>query len=405
MKKRTLPIVPLLLLVVAAAWAAPASRFEVLSHVAPPGYYTADVFAHRGSAYLSSEYGAQSCPSTGVRVFDLRDVRHPRRLATFARVDGTWTEKTIVRRIRTAAFTGDVAVVTFQRCRRQTGSFQGFGLYDVSRPAHPRRLALVRTEPGGSHEIWLAAPAGRAYVYTAIPRSEVRSGEADFRIFDVSNPRTPEQVGAWGAIDQLDAPAAQTTLVHSVITNAAATRAYLSYWDLGTVILDISDPTHPRYLGRTPTDQCCAHSAALDERRGLLIETHETADGHPTVYDVANPAQPRRLATITAPVGYKPGGSLGEIQGAGLTRSVHDPRIVGKTVFFSWYSQGIVAVDLTRPSQPRIIGRYLPTPAPDPDSLLCPGRTCTAVWGVYPLGPKTVLASDLGSGLWVLRLR
>ena len=39
--------------------------------------------------------------------------------------------------------------------------------------------------------------------------------------------------------------------VHSVITNAAATRAYLSYWDLGTVILDVTNPAAPRYLGRT----------------------------------------------------------------------------------------------------------------------------------------------------------
>jgi len=398
-------IVPLLLLVVAAAWAAPGSRFEVLAHLQPPGYYSADVFAHRGHAYLSSEYGAQSCPATGVRVVDVRNIRRPRRVATFARVQGTWTEKTIVRRVRTAAFTGDLAVTTFQRCRRTSDAFQGFGLYDVTRPAKPRTLALVRTEPGGSHEIWLAAPAGRAYVYTAIPRAEVRTGEPDFRIFDVSNPRTPAEVGAWGAIEHLGAPAEQGTLVHSVITNAAATRAYLSYWNLGTVILDVSDPAQPRYLGRTPSDQCCAHSAALDERRRLLIETHETSDGHPTVYDVSDAAHPRKLASIVTPVGFEPGGSMGEIRGTGLTRSVHDPRLVGTTAFFSWYSQGVVAVDLGRPSKPKILGRYLPKPRRDPEALLCPGRACSAVWGVYPLGPKTVLASDLASGLWVLRVR
>jgi hypothetical protein len=406
--KRLVWIVPLpllLLLVAAAAWAVPGSRLQVVSHVRPAGYYNADVFAHRGFAYVSSEYAAKSCPATGVRVLSLRDLKHPRRVATFGRVEGTWTEKTIVRSVRTAAFTGDLAVTTFQRCRRLSDSFQGFGVYDVTTPAKPRTLALVSTEPGGSHEIWLAAPAGRAYVYTAIPRSELRSGEPDFRIFDVSNPRAPAQVGAWGAIAQLGVPAAQGVLVHSVIANAAARRAYLSYWDLGTVILDVSDPAHPRYLGRTPTDQCCAHSAALDERRQLLIETHETTDGHPTVYDVSNPARPRLLATIEAPVGYRPGGSLGEIRGYGLTRSVHDPRIVGTTAFFSWYSQGVVAVDLAQPSKPRIVARYLPKPTADPESLLCPGRACTAVWGVYPLGPKTVLASDLASGLWVLRLR
>ena len=49
--------------------------------------------------------------------------------------------------------------------------------------------------------------------------------------------------------------------VHSVITNEQATRAYLSYWDLGTVILDISDPAHPEYLGRTNAP--ASHSAAI----------------------------------------------------------------------------------------------------------------------------------------------
>ena len=407
MKRTALLLPPLfvLLLLAAWAWAAPPPRFELLAHARPAGYYNADVFAHRGYAYLSSEYASRSCPARGVRVFDIRTLRRPRQVATFGRIAGTWTEKTIVRRLATAAFTGDVAVTTFQRCRRNSDAFQGFGLYDVRNPAQPRQLALVRTEPNGSHEIWLAAPNGGAYVYTAIPRAEVLSGEPDFRIFDVSDPRAPEQIGAWGAIQHLGAPRTRATLVHSVITNTAATRAYLSYWDLGTVILDITDPGQPRYLGRTDPDQCCSHSAALDERRDLLIETHETNAGHPTVYDISNAAQPRRLATITAPVGYKSGGNLGDMSGAGLSRSVHDPRIVGTTAFFSWYSQGVVAVDLTRPSRPRVIGRYLPSPSRDPEGLLCPGRRCTAVWGVYPLGPRTVLASDLSSGLWVLRLR
>jgi hypothetical protein len=403
--KRVLAVIPLLVIVVTAARAAPPSPFEVLAHVRPSGYYNADVFAHRGFAYLSSERGARTCPAGGVRVFDLRNLRRPRHVATFGRLQGTWTEKTIVRRVATAAFTGDVAVTTFQACSRQSNAFQGFGLYDVTKPTEPRELALVRTEPRGSHEIWLTAVQGRAYVYTAIPRSELLSGLPDFRIFDVSDPRTPKQVGAWGAIKELGAEAGQSTLVHSVITDAAATRAYLSYWNLGTVILDIADPSKPRYLGRTNPDQCCAHSAALDEQRKLLIETHETEGGHPTLYDVSDPSRPKRLATITAPVGYRPGGAMGDISGSGLTRSVHDPRLAGKTAFFSWYSQGVVAADLTRPARPRVLARFLPKPERDLEQLLCAGRKCTAVWGVYPLGPKTVLASDLTSGLWILRLR
>ena len=58
--------------------------------------------------------------------------------------------------------------------------------------------------------------------------------------------------------------------MHSVITNEQATRAYLSYWDLGTVILDISDPTRPAYPGRTNAP--ATHSAAIARGGNLLAD-------------------------------------------------------------------------------------------------------------------------------------
>src|SRR5919106_961642 len=114
--------------------------------------------------------------------------------STFA-LRGTWTEKTIVKRVATAGFTGDLAAVSVQACRPESGAFQGFALYDVTQPSRPRRLAIMRTDPRGSHEIWLQANRGRAYVYTAIVASEARTspdgrrpGKPDFRIFGVSRP-------------------------------------------------------------------------------------------------------------------------------------------------------------------------------------------------------------------------
>ena len=183
-------------------------------------------------------------------------------------------------------------------------TFAGFGLYDVTNPAKPKELSLIPLAPRGSHEIWLQTTGNKAYVYTAIPRSELISspdydfqtqrattpGKPDFRIFDVSDPEHPVQVGEWGAWKELGVKPWEgrggfsANFVHSVITNAAATRAFLSYWDLGTVILDIRDPSHPRYLGRTPSTDAAgdAHSAALAKNGKVLIETHETPDGHPT---------------------------------------------------------------------------------------------------------------------------
>jgi hypothetical protein len=408
-----------------------ARRLEVVAHVNPGGGYTADVWAHSGYAYLSSYHRKPGCRAQGVRVFDLRTARRPRLVARFASVAGTWTEKTIVKHVATAGFTGDLAVTSFQSCK--PSDYHGFGLYDVTDPRRPRELARVRTQPRGSHEIWLGTADGRAFVYTAIIRSEVLSapdydpqrqtatkpGEPDFRIYDVSDPRKPRKVGEWGAWRTLGVhPNAgigsgrlATNFVHSVITNAAGTRAYLSYWDLGTVILDISRPEQPHYLGRTHFDGSelgNAHSAALGPGETVLAETHETDGGTPTLWDVSDPASPKRLGEVALTPQLVRQGRLGEeverVSGLDLSDSVHDAKLAGRYGYFSWYRQGVVVADVSDPRHPVVVARFLPTPAPDPAELLCPGRSCRAVWGVA-LAPPYVLASDMVGGFWVLRLR
>lgn len=386
--------------------------FELLAHVNPGTGATGDVFAHRGIAYLASWVG-QNCLGKGVRVYDLRDPRRPRHLSTFAdasdpRFRGSWTEKVIVQRVHTRAFHGDLAVVSFQNCAEppKTG-FVGFGLYDVSRPAKPRLLSLYAApKTNGSHEIWLGSRGGRAYVYTAIIRSELttspdydpvtkratKPGRADFRIVDVSRPTHPRDVGEWGAWRKLGvAPFAdgKSNFVHSVRVDDQLHRAYLSYWDLGTVILDIRNPARPRYLGRTPAVQKSAHSSYLARGGRLLIETHETLGGLPRLWNIANPARPWLVSTFTLP-------------GAAET-SVHDPKVRGNTLYFSWYNFGVVAVDMSDPTHPHKVAQWIPnTPYINPD-YFCE-EACADVWGVF-LHNGLVLASDLNSGLYVLRHR
>jgi hypothetical protein len=402
---------------------------RVLANVNPGGGYHGDVFAHGEMAYLSSWRG-EDCPGTGVRVIDLTRPSRPEHVATFAdaarepELRGTWTEKTIVREARTASFRGTIAVTSVQHCNES--AFRGFALYDLSDPRSPKRLALVRTEGvRGSHELWLENARGRLWVYTAIVRSELLSssdydpktrtaktpGLPDFRIFDVTDPRHPRQVGSWGSWKALGIhpndgrgvyPA---NLVHSVITDDAAKRAYLSHWDLGTVILDISNPARPRYLGRTPAragePQGDAHSSALFRNGRMLIETHETVLGRPSIFDVSKPRKPvlvselRLGAADAAPKPHKPY----------YAHSVHDPKVLGDHAFFSWYRHGIVVADISRPARPRVVARFVPAATPDPQGDTCGNGSgsCPFVWGVYPT-KKYVLASDMNSGLWVLRL-
>ena len=179
--------------------------------------------------------------------------------------------------------------------------------------------------------------------------------------------------------------------VHSVITNPAATRAYLSYWDFGTVILDIRDPAHPRYLGRTIDAQGDVHSAALARNGKVLVETHETADGFPTLYDISNPARPKLLSAFRLP---------GTVSASGFSNGVHDPKVLGNRAYFSWYVRGVAVADISNPRKPRLLARFRPPTAADPDDVLCDTAACRLVWGVYAT-KRYVLASDMLSGLWV----
>jgi len=421
----------------ARATGAGSTRLEPIGHADPGGGFNGDVVAHKDVAYLGSWGTTGACPSRGVRAYSLRDPAKPRLLSVFANaaqdpeVAGSWTEKVIVRSVRTKSFKGDLAAVSFQSCAG-AGGFRGFGVYDVTHPAKPRKLAVVATNPAanGSHEIWLETRGGRAYVYTCILLSELTTspdfnpetgeatipGDPDFQVFDVSRPTAPKKVGEWGAWAELGIePVSQdangtnrSNFTHSVITSGRY--AYLSYWDLGTVILDMRNPAEPRFVGRTQfTDDEAgnAHSSWLADGGRVLIQNDEdftpspdpngaleTSWGYTRLFDISNPAKPRRITTFELPSTRQfPPPTDG-------FHTVHDPKVKGDLAHYSWYAEGILVLDIRHPSRPKLLAQFRPPAAPDPNGVFA---TETNVWGVF-LHRGLILGSDINSGLWVLKL-
>ncbi|MFA9429369.1 LVIVD repeat-containing protein [Egicoccus sp. AB-alg2] len=413
------------------AMAADAGEFVTLGNYDPQNSI-ADVWAHKRVAYLAS--WRAGCRSSGVEAVSLRDPANPTPLSRFADAEsnpelaGTWTEKVIVQRVNTRHFRGDLAAVSFQPCSLSSDAFRGFGVYDVSDPTDPVELALVPTDsPYGVHELWLEARPNAAYVYTAAIYAEyaTRGAEKDFMVFDVSEPGEPVRISEWGITEELGIDIFDgkgLNFVHSVIGDGR--RAYLSYWDMGTVILDLRDPANPVYEGNTgdlyrPEDEGNAHSAWLAQGGNVLIQTEEDfsvapqydadgelvreqAWGYPRFYDISNPTEPVHLADFELPTTRQlppPGPN---------DYTVHDPKVRGNTVFFSWYAEGIVAVDIAgirNGGEPTFVAQWkTPTPNPNP---IGPGErpgNDTSVWGVA-LDGDLVLASDRNSGLYVLRLQ
>lgn len=409
----------------------------IIGH-ANPGGFNADVVAHDGYAYMGS-WGTLSedpnpfCPSQGVRAFDLSDPSNPTLVSTFGdgagdpAVAGSWTEKVIVDRVRTRDFRGDIAAVSFQNC--VADGFRGFGVYDVTDPANPLKLALVETDERaqGSHEIWLEARRGKAYVYTAIILSEfltsddgVTPGEdKDLQIWDVSDPMQPQQVGEWGAWEELGVPPIaeddngvnRVNFVHSV--QQERTTLYVSYWDLGTVMLDMTDPADPQFLARTEVEADEAgnsHSSWTTLGGRLLVQTDEDFDpapgdgtpieqawGYTRFFDNRDPANPRQIAQFELPTTRQ-----NPPPGPGFY-TVHDPKIRGRNLYLSYYAEGVLRLDILNPTAPRVTGQFLPPPSEDPFGFFGePGTAFVNVWGTFAT-KDYILASDINSGLYVFR--
>ena len=187
----------------------------------------------------------------------------------------------------------------------------------------------------------------------------------------------------------------------------------MSYWDFGTVMLDVSDPSAPVFLGRTefgPGAEGNAHSAWTNWQGNLLVQADEDFDptpnpdvetgwGYGHIYDISDKANPVELATLKLPsTSQFPPPGPGDF-------TIHDPKIKGKRLYTSWYTEGVVIWNIANPSRPKMIGQFIPPEkAEDPLGLFYPGEEFVEIWGV-DIGSGYAVASDMNTGLWVFRVR
>jgi hypothetical protein len=82
--------------------------------------------------------------------------------------------------------------------------------------------------------------------------------------------------------------------------------------------------------------------------------------------------------------------------------SIHNTEVLGSRAYSSWYSNGIVAIDLSNPLAPVRRGQFVPDTSNRHANSLGVGPA--EVWGVA-IDPSTgiVYASDMRTGLWIVR--
>jgi uncharacterized repeat protein (TIGR01451 family) len=261
-----------------------------LSNVIPE--WVTDIATYRDTAYL----GAWQTQCTGVGnpgipggfwTVDIKDPNNPRELGfTPSPVGSYLTEGLHAFRLTTPSFTGDVLLVSQERCDSNNAAHQGgFSLYDVTNPATPVPLVLSRGDqentPGTSHSAHTAFgwDAGdKAYV-AVMDNQEY--GVDDIDIFDITDPRNPVMIHEMGLPDW---PAAQDNIsrgnspgLHDLIVRRAEGKWLMlaSYWDAGYVLLDVTNPAQPVYMRDTdfpvpdtltgrPFSEGNAHEAEFD---------------------------------------------------------------------------------------------------------------------------------------------
>ena len=172
--------------------------------------------------------------------------------------------------------------------------------------------------------------------------------------------------------------------IHDV--TALGTRLYASGIGNGsTYIYDTSaiGVSAPPLLG-TVSSGSRSHASWVSSDGTILVSAQERSNGKVQIFDISTPSSPVLLSTMDRTSlsidAYSP----------------HNPVLFNDTLLFvSWYEAGVVAIDISDPSNPQKVGSY--------DTFPGGANFFDGNWGVYPLlGLDRVLLSDRQAGLYVV---
>ena len=231
----------------------------------------ADVAAYGNYAYLANwgepdcagpEKGGVNSPDAGAWVIDISDPANPVEVNFIPMPQDTRPgEGMQVAHIETKWFSGEILVMNAEACGKNYKG--GFMLYDVTNPLKPVKLKEGFGERTGSdaHQthsafIWQPVLGGPAYLVT-----QDEEDLADVDIYDITNPRRPRLLTELNLNDYRVAQPALNLAdsdLHDMTVKCMTSGVYAgkcimlaSYWDGGYVLLDVTNPATPVFLGDT----------------------------------------------------------------------------------------------------------------------------------------------------------
>lgn len=194
-------------------------------------------------------------------------------------------------------------------------------------------------------------------------------------IIDVTDPWDPHYVG------EFVFPGSGTvSYVHDgYVRNDTGYFAHI--YDGFFSIVDLSDKSNTVLLASQNTTSNFSHNSWLSDDSKILFTTDEVDNSFLSSYDVSVPTNIIALDKIQ--------------HNAGSNSVIHNTYILNDYAVTSWYKDGVVITDASRPGNLVITGDY------DTSPMSGPGME--GAWGVYPFLPSgNILASDMQEGMFVL---
>ncbi len=359
----------------------------------------------------------------GVAVIDTTDPTHPvltDRLSTHISSDTSTSDSADLDVV------GRYLAVSHQPWS-DTNAFSGISIYDTQAdPYHPvlvRRVAL----PGGIHTVQLdpEVEAGRPYAYA----NAFEFGVTELFVVNiltgavVGSYQSPEPQGCQPSDDQCDVFNSPHEGFLQRHPGSGRMLDYVSYWDSGLRIVDMTDPAHPVEVGAFDypglPGNCCAHYAAPTPSGSWVYQEDEIGTGgtggvhlldsrdcdgthycHPVQVGFWHiNGHPVQAAAVN---GAGSGAVNGVIQRF-FTWDAHNLDVKGEnTLLVANYTMGIRLVDTTDKANPTETAFYLPNAN---KSLAC-NQDCyfqaRETWGAYFGTDGNIYASDFWLGFFIV---
>lgn len=386
----------------ACAQGEPSPKLEMVGHLPLPGP-RGHIWAHKNVVYIGGAFDSL----VGVALIDIADPAKPTFLGNLPGKPNSRYEDVMVISADTPAFTGDLLAVGLQF------GAPGVEFWNVTDPRQPQLLGSFR----GSRvpELYVLQRQGQILALMA-------TAGGGLRIVDATDPRQPKLLGAWNLQTELKispslGSAFRDSRDFSVSANAEGTRAYISYLDAGAVILDISDPAQPRFLGRTVyplTEEGDTYRTVDADGGRLLVTTDYDLDPTPVAHSIRI-TTPSSLAGLHQAIEVSAGRQLvetgairGEVvyvgSGTPGTDYLRDPK--GRIALVDTPMTAAVLLRAQEAGAVAVLSSGLRRAGGKPDTrLTIPGvslktETAEAIKGALAVGEKVAVELAAGAATW-----